>query len=147
LRYAALIERGSSLIVYPEVRSVSGVLSVAEPVKRVEVSVSSGELGAAIREALGNSRAGAPHPHPEESLSRLRPVLVAAKAKSWSALVRGAKSLEILEEAGKIVLTPTENRGARRGFWHLPDLDVAVSKEASDEDLGAAAVRALGLSK
>lgn len=144
---ASLILKGSVFILQPMMRAVSGVLTGGEPVKRLELPVPPAELASAIRETLGHSRSGVPHPDPSTAFERTAPLLKAAKVRSWSALARGARLIEIAENAGAIVFTPTENRGGRKGFLHLPALNVTVSKPVNDEDLGEAAIRALELSK
>lgn len=145
MRSAALIRRAKVFLLHPYARAVSGLHIVTTPVEILQITVSQAELGAAVRRALQNYVTGVPHPDPELSLEG--PVLEAAKVSSWSALLRGAKEVEILSDDGQIVFRPTQNRGARNGFWHLPELDVAVAEQVSDEDLGAAALRALELSR
>lgn len=145
MRSAALIRRSRLMLLHPYAKAVTGVHIVAEPVEVLDTAASHRALGAAVRRTLDHYVAGAPHPDP--SLSLEDPVLRAAKVKTWAALTQGAKEVEILEKDTTLVFRPTENRGARQGFWHCPDLDVTVPIQSDDEAIGAAAMRALDLSR
>lgn len=147
MKYAGLLKRDSAIILYPEACAASGVLSIIEPMIVLEMSVQPTQLGATIREVLSYSRSGLPHPNPSDSGSRLKPLLRAAKAKSWAEVIRGAKSIEIAADEAMLFFTPTENRGPREGFWHLPELAIKISIDVTAGELATAALQALGLSK
>jgi len=145
MRNAAVLQRRDLLLVHPYGMVDSGYLVVIEPVQVIRSDSSRDLLGGAVRKVLGAYCSGMADPDPAISLDRS--LIEAAGVASRSALMQGARHVSIIEKEGDILFRPSENMGARKGFRHRPDLDVRVSADSEDADLGAAVVRALELSK
>ncbi|MBN1342072.1 MAG: hypothetical protein JXQ73_05295 [Phycisphaerae bacterium] len=62
----------------------------------------------------------------------------AAGVKSYSTFVKGAVSASALDHGETIRLVPDENRGVRKGFVPLSDLDMLLLSTCQDDELGAA---------
>ncbi len=144
MRYAALLQRENKVMIHPWARSISGVMFGIEPYLVIE-GQDPNTLGSAIRRVLAASKSGEPHPDPRDSSKRLQPLLKVAGVRSWSALVRGARSVEIADDGREVVFTPTQNCGAKGGFVELVELEITVSQGVRDSALGASALKALQL--
>lgn len=139
MKAATIYERKGKLYVHSSSKTTAGVWVINPPVLAVEKEAT-GEIGRAIRECLGASREGVPHPKSFTNL--FDPVLDLAGVKSFGTFVKSAKCVEV-ETSGDaaVTLIPTRNEGVDDGFAPLPNkTEVALG---SDKALGSAAVGAL----
>lgn len=143
MKYAALVRRNDLVVIHPWTRSTSGVMSVCEPYLVLR-AFDPASLGAAVRKALDASLTDVPHLNPADSGAHLQPLLKAANVRSWSALVRGAHSVEIEDNGETVVFTPTVNRGARDGFVERVGRAIEAG-DVTEKGLGVAALEALDL--
>lgn len=99
-------------------------------VRSVDRSVSALHLGAVIREALAESRTGVPMENfRDPAQDPMIPLLTLAEVKSW----------DLDDEQPGHLLRPTRNE-SRGGLVDLPEAQVRLSADASDEHVGETAL-------
>ena len=142
MRGADIYERKGAIFLCSSSRTTAGVGIISAPYFRVS-SMEPAELGGLIRECLGASINGAPHP---KSFSNLfSPILELAGVQTYSSFVKSAKYIMVsFNESAKgegVLFSPTRNAGVDEGF--LPLKDRLHADSDSDHDLGATALVAL----
>ncbi|SBT46039.1 hypothetical protein [Micromonospora narathiwatensis] len=104
------------------------------------------ELGAAVRRMLGASRAGVPTPALRDGPSPFAPVLDALGLRTWATYAKGTRHVDVEQDAGTVVVSPTRNGGAREGFVGLTEHAVRLT-DPGDAELGEALRAALDRSR
>lgn len=99
------------------------------------------QIGDAVLAALDNSWVGIAHPTDWKDVSDA--VLKAAAVKSWRTFSRGARAVEVFDEASVVRFLPTRTVGSSGGSLHMPDAAVEVHRPTTSGLLGAALRRAL----
>jgi hypothetical protein len=138
-RLAEVFVRKDDFLVDPNVRTVTGLWLIADPVVQLPRAASTAELGAAVRSALAASRQDIPHPHDRREFPSS--LLRVAGVRSWNALQRSAARCQVETNATAIRVLPSRNGGTRgddRGYHSLEELAVTLPAAGSDEELGAA---------
>jgi hypothetical protein len=107
------------------------------------------QLGKNIAEAIRNSGSVIPHPTQEQwkEMDKKDPLLKAAKMKTWNAMMKVAKVVEIKEKEKNIEFLPLRFRGAtgpNRGYDFLYDKAI-ICTDFSPEILGRALLQAFDL--
>lgn len=92
------------------------------------------ELRVTVRATLERSRDGLPTP--PRSSNFAAPLLAAANVSSWGAFARGAKHVDVFQEAESTKITSYRNAGTKRGFEPMQDRVVILQ---DDEDLSVMA--------
>ncbi len=85
-------------------------------------------------ETLNASEEGVPHPTNWSGL--LAPLLEIAGVKAWSTFTKGAKSLDLEAEGGRLKVVPTRNLGPREGFEALPEQTVELPLLSPPDKIG-----------
>jgi hypothetical protein len=101
-------------------------------------------LGEALQKAL--AAAGEGVPHPTDWKAHLQPLLQCVKIRSWNALQKSAKMCDVEALTGELRITPSRNGGTSgpdKGYHPITDQIIVLPLGCSDEELGAAVVRAL----
>jgi hypothetical protein len=104
------------------------------------------DLGKALHRALSAAKEGIAHP--TDWKAHLAPLLQCAKIKSWNALQKSAKECQIEARDRELRITPSRNggtSGADKGYHPIGDQAIVLPLHCSDEELGAAVLRALTL--
>jgi hypothetical protein len=137
------------VVLIPVNTSVDGVGLEADPIARLGTLEASAETGAALRNALGHSRRGVPHPTDWKLVaSEVRARNRAAGIKSAKHLHESAKLVVVRETDLAFEVTPCRNGGSTgpdRGYHDLTDATLTLDRIASDEELGRAIARAAAI--
>jgi hypothetical protein len=133
---AGVDARSGRLFVYSRSRNKDGIRYVGPLLVDLPEGTEPGELGRVVHDALAQSSSVDSTSDTFEHLLRI------AGVRSWSAYVRGLRSVHIEHDGETLTLIPMDNRGARDGLAEL--LDLAERLDApDDESLGAAVRRVL----
>jgi hypothetical protein len=98
-------------------------------------------LGATIREMLDKSRSGLPELTRDSQPAR--PMLDMLGLRTYTAYMKGTKSVGVRRDDDKVSITPKHNGGGRRhGFTPILDAKRTLTDDASAELLGAAVIAA-----
>lgn len=147
MKNAVIYRRGEKLIIGAQGKTTAGVLiGVGTPIV-LDADIGSAEIGASLREALGRSRSQLRHPTPAEWPAITESFLRAVGAKSWGAFVRGAMLSTVEEDQAAILFQPYENCGPRDAFQPMGLPSITIPADASDQEIGDAAVRALEIAR
>ena len=145
-RYAGVYLHGDTLILHAlgQMPRGGGLIS-REPVVRLPKPVSAAEVGRTVRQMLDSFRFDV-----EWSKGTRDEFLKATGFRSWRQLEGPARSCWIREEAAGTVLTPLRNGGSRgdeKGFQPFGAEEIRCATGCGDEEIGAALLRALDLSR
>jgi hypothetical protein len=147
----AVYGRRKDIVVHAYNMTGAGFWLAGLPAIQVSVDATATELSNIIRDVLRASGARVPTPLRDDYPRRLRPVLQALGAKSWSEIERNSRYCSVSQEKpGEIRVTPTWNgggRGPNRGFHDLDSLAFTIPTDAFDEVLSAGVRRGLELSQ
>ena len=147
----AVYGRRKDFVVHAYHMTEAGFWLAGLPAIQVSTDATATELSAIIRDVLGASGATVPAPRHDDSPRRLKPVLQALGAKSWSEIERNSRLCHVgQEKPGEIRIVPTRNGGGRgpdRGFHDLNSLAFSIPADAFDEVLSAGVRRGLELSQ
>jgi hypothetical protein len=135
--------RQGEYIVSTYSKTPNGVWVLDGTPARLPQDSAAGQLGAVIREALAQSRAGVDELTRDSQPSR--PLLDLLQVPDFATYAKGTRSIEVYSEPSDdgetIELTPMRNEGSRRGFTPI-DEDAQTFVYASPEQLGIAVVSA-----
>jgi hypothetical protein len=134
MKSAAAYKREKKIYLDPESRTTVGVWIRTGPVILLEESESPSRKGNCLREVLRHSQEGVPHPNRWDHL--VEPLLSLAGVKSWSIFAKSAVCCSVRLVADQLELVPSRNLGARGGYVPIQDRKMAISFDASDEELG-----------
>ncbi len=140
MKAATIYERSGKVFIHSSSKTSAGVRVLGTPVLSAEKD-NPKDIGQAVRECLGSSHVGVPHPKSFANL--FEPVLKLAGVKSFNTFMKSAKSVGVEMEDGVVTLIPTRNAGPKDGFFPLPNRSQLVL--GSDDELGLAAVAALSV--
>jgi hypothetical protein len=140
MKKASAYQRKNHIILFAVSDTTAGVGIAAAPVLRVESSDVT-ELGRAVLTALEGSQRNVPHPARDEWKEVAAPVLKAADVKSWHALAKAAKNVDIRFDTNRVSFIPTRNLGPKDGFIGLPAETVRTSAPM-EKELGLALMAA-----
>ncbi len=141
IQLASVYERDNKWYLHPSSRTVTGLWILTPPILELDAGDTREHKGGAVIEALAESRHGIPMPADGNKVAD--PLLVAAKARSWSALLKNAKSVHVQRETGRLTVMPsrkTDRTGTQEG---IPDEAIELPEGASKEEIGAAVEEAL----
>jgi hypothetical protein len=140
MKAATLYERGNEIIVHSSSETTAGVWVLSAPVLKVEKDDTVG-IGRAIRECLGSSSRGVPHPKTFSGL--FDPVLALAGVRFFGDFMKSSKCVQAEMHDGMVTLIPTRNEGPHEGFVPLPSrCELTLG---SDEKFGLAAITTLSV--
>jgi hypothetical protein len=131
MQACSVISKVDRLFVTALTLTEPGIWVATGPVVQVSDVASPNLLGAIIDLVLAETRYDVPL---EVATAGTPAVVRAANAKTYSAVVRGARIVRIEREDGVVTLLPTRHRG-RDAFDYLPDRSVTCARCGS-EDLG-----------
>ena len=143
---AAVFARKSDFLFEPNNQTTIGIWLSADPVQLIPRAASQEELGAAARAALAASRRGVPL-DPASGRGFPSSLLRVAGVRSWNALQRTAARCQLEGGGSTIRIVPCRNGGTKgddSGYHSLDELAVAGPAAATDAELGAALLSALG---
>jgi len=117
-------------------RTGRGIWFMNEHFSILDSDVDDHTAGAAIAEALKNSRIGVSDPAPEDNAS-MKALLKTLKVRSFNAYMKGATEVAVLDddERDGLRVIPAENAGPRTGFLELLDHEREVARDASPATL------------
>ena len=146
-RLAGVYQRPEVVLVHAHAKTTAGVYLVEQPAIRLDSRPTPVEVGAAVRQALGEFRTGVAHPSSSEWGGAGKPFLTAAGFRSWRTLEDGARMLRVTQKAdGSFLFSITLNggtRGDKKGFQGSGAPDQRLAAGASDAELGSAVLKAL----
>lgn len=146
VRIAAMYARQNDFVIQPQSRTTAGVWIGVEPVRVMSSETDMATVARHIRFALAASQEAVAHPSDWKAV--LRPLLDGAQVRSWNALQRSAKLVEIETSDAGIRVLSTRNGGASggdKGFHSLPETAILLGIGCSDDDLGSALSQAMAL--
>src|SRR3954465_8105286 len=150
-RRIAVYARRKDLVIYAWHRSDAGFWLAGLPAIQVSADATATELSGIVRDVLARSGTTVPTPRRDDYARRLRPVLQAVGAKTWSDIERNSRLCTVSQEKpGEIRIIPSWNgggRGQNRGFHDLLSLAFTIPADAFDEVLSAGVRRGLELSR
>lgn len=147
MKFAVLYQRRGKLIVGAQGRTTAGVLIAVEEPVSMHASIDESALGKTVRDVLNRSKSPVPHPNPGDWPAITDQFLHSTGVKTWGSFVRGAVLTTVESDGPKIVFQPHENRGARDSFQPMGLPSISVDAGATDQELGAAARRALDVAE
>lgn len=121
---------------HPYSRTTHGFWIFSPPVTIVDEGDEG--VGRELLRILSESREDVPHPDSWKGLTD--PLTRAAGVRSFNALIKGAKSVDICLDDNGVVFIPTLNGGLGRAFLHLKDK--AMRTTSRDDTAVATALRA-----
>jgi hypothetical protein len=142
---AVVYKRGRTFFFGACCRTTEGVWIDSPPFLALDAGASADAVGEAVARVLAGSTTGVRHPLPEEVVGA--ELLHLAGARSHSAFERGAVCANVERGSDALRFTPTRSLAKKGGF--VPNLDdaFALPPDAPAEDVGAATLRALELSR
>lgn len=147
----AVYGRRKDLVIHAYHMTDAGFWLAGLPAIQVSVDATATELSNIIRDVLRASGTTVPAPKRDDFPRRLKPVLQAVGAKTWSAIERNSRLCTVgQEKSGEFLIVPTRNGGGRgpdRGFHDLKSLAFTIPADAFDEVLSAGVRRGLELSQ
>lgn len=146
---AAAVElRGQHIYVPSYSRTEDGIFVINGWLTQLNADAESEALGAAIIEALEQSRDNIPRPSREEIAKNYSNLLRAAGVRSNTQYMAGVRKVNISrdEPDNRIELEPMKNDGPRRGFSELDEGVIFLDAEASSSEIGQATRTALNRS-
>jgi hypothetical protein len=104
--------RGKYYYIVPHSTTTGGLSVGVEPITVLESGISDEIFGENIMAIFAFSKKNIPHPtNPAEWSQNLKPLLVAAKVRSWKAFMSGAELISLINIYGTIKLEPWINGG------------------------------------
>lgn len=147
MRKATVVyERGGTLLVRARSKTTAGLTIEDGPCVTVPLTAAPEDLGRAVLVAVHSSRFGVPHPEQNAWPSLQKPVLEAAKVRSWSTFGRSARCVGV-ELDDQFYFTPTRHLGNKGAFTDIEDRVVHSPATSTPADVGKAVVAALALSE
>ena len=150
-RRIAVHARRKDLVIYAWHMTQDGFWLAGLPAIQVNADATATELSGIVRDVLARSGSTVPTPKRDDYPKRLKPVLDAVGAKSWSEIERNSRLCTVSQEkTGELRIMPTRNaggRGSNRGFHDLDSLAFTIPADAFDEVLAAGVRRGLQLSQ
>lgn len=144
MKWSTAYLKNNAIYLTSDVGSDSGSSKRSGPFFRIELPQSTEAIGEALLEALANSKMNVPLD--PDWVTRLKPLVKLASAKSWRDFLKGTKSVHIREIGQETFdFLPTENDG-RGGFDHLPEIVVTAEREVA-RVVGEALLRAFNESR
>jgi hypothetical protein len=147
----AVYARRKDLVIYAWHMTDAGFWIAGLPAIQLSADATATELSGIIRDVLARSGTPVPAPPRDDYPRRLKPVLDAVGAKSWSDIERNSRLCNVIQvKPGELRIMPTRNAGARgpgRGFHDLESLAFTIPADAFDEVLAAGVRRGLELSQ
>lgn len=138
-QWASIYRFSNHLVVCPVSATTAGMRVAVEPFQVLPSSVSSIDLGEAVRYALTNSRQGIPQPTDWKAFSL--PRLAAAGVKTEGAFQKKSQLVSAEFNGTVLKFTPYRNGGAAeamKGFEAAVEYE-AIVKEMPPEAIGKAA--------
>lgn len=114
MKRASVYRRRKQFLIHSSSQTEDGVWVACPPFLSVPESGGDPELEHAIRDALRRSESNVPRVR--EWSRVIKPLLDLAGVKSWSALVKGATLVEVIDDGAQIVIIPMTSLGADDGF-------------------------------
>ncbi|WP_320069112.1 hypothetical protein [Micromonospora sp. RTGN7] len=141
-RLAALDLRRGRYVAYSSSLSTDGMWIANGLFDLLDEPADDRTLGAAVRRMLDGSRAGVPTPDPRGGPSPFAPVLDALGLRSYATYAKGTRHVGVERDADTVLVSPSQNGGARVGFVGLTEYAVRLT-DPGDEELGGALRAAL----
>jgi len=147
----AVYGRRNDLVIHAWHIADAGFWLAGLPAIQVSADATATELSGIIRDVLARSGTPVRTPGPDDYPRRLKAVLDAVGAKSWSEIERNSRLCFVgQEKPAELRIVPTRNAGGRgpgRGFHDLDSLAFTIPADAFDEVLAAGVRRGLELSQ
>jgi len=147
----AVYARRKDLVIYAWHKTDAGFWMAGLPAIQLSADATATELSGIIRDVLARSGTTVPTPRRDDYPRRLKPVLDAVGAKSWSEIERNSRLCTVSQDKpSEIRIMPSRNGGGRgpdRGFHDLHSLAFTIPADAFDEVLAAGVRRGLDLSE
>jgi hypothetical protein len=144
MKSASVYWRNGAYFVHPLASSRGGAPSLfIGPVVKLEDGADRAVLGAAVMQALEESRHD--EPWPKQWKGRTQPLLDAAGVKSDSAFHKGLKSVRVDLKDGIVDILPTTSKVPGKGTEALPGKEIKIPLTDA-ETLGSAVLQALTIS-
>ncbi len=136
MKCAGAYKREKKIYLNPSSKTTMGLWIGTSPRIVVDESEPPSIKGKYIREVLGHSKEGVPHPTDWEN--RMQSFLKEVGAKSWSKFAKTALSCTIELQGNQLAFLPYRNSGAKENYNFVPirDRKMITSADASDEELG-----------
>ena len=136
MKFAGAYKRDKKIYLNPMSKTTTGIWIGTSPRIIFDETEPPSIKGEYIREVLGHSREGVPHP--TDWQNRMHSFLKEVGAKSWSKFAKTALSCSIYLERDQLEFLPWRNSGPRENYNFVPirDRKMTISVDASDEELG-----------
>jgi hypothetical protein len=144
--HVSLYQRGDRMLICPDDQTEAGFWIGTDRIAVLPADVSAAELGAAVHQALADSRNGVPIPEVSGKLPLDAPLWRALGVRSRRAFMNGTRLCSILRDGSVITISPTANGGTSgedRGWSDLAEQSTVLSDAADASELGAAIHKAL----
>ncbi|MEW6350268.1 MAG: contact-dependent growth inhibition system immunity protein [Thermodesulfobacteriota bacterium] len=136
MKRAGAYKKEQRVYLNPMSETTTGLWIGASPRITLDERESPSTKGKHLREVLGQSQAGVPHPTDWDSFERA--FLEEVGAKSWSKFAKGALRCAIEFDGDQFVFRPYRRGGPKDhyAFFPIEDRKMTISSDASDEELG-----------
>jgi hypothetical protein len=142
MKHATIYCKTDGWYLHPDSKTTVGVYIGTPPHLRLDIGVSSEDLGKAIHSALAGSRCGVPHPTDWDKV--VRPTLDLARVKTWRGFAKDARCVSILLD-DKSLMIETWSKDQHMNFVAGPDASRCLPHDASAAEIGDAVKRAVAL--
>ncbi|MCL2183526.1 MAG: hypothetical protein FWB85_08670 [Chitinispirillia bacterium] len=138
MKAASIYVRNSHFYIVPLASIIVGVYVGVEPVVVIADTVSDETLGQNILDTVALPVPKVPKPESSAEWTQYgKPLLKAAKVRSWKAFMDGSQLINIEQDVdGMIELLPTVNNG--KSFSHRPKNIQVLSSDCTPAELGKA---------
>jgi hypothetical protein len=133
MKRAAAYKREMKIYFHSDSKTTAGVWIATAPFVALEESDLPPRKGNCLREVLGHSQEGVPHPTRWDLFD---PMLKLAGVKSWSKFVKSTASCSVELEGDQFQFIPYKNLGPSKGYVQIQDRKMVISADASDKELG-----------
>jgi hypothetical protein len=136
MKRAGAYKREKTIYLNPSSKTTMGVWIGMAPRIIFDETESASTKGKYVREVLGHSKEGVPHPTDWDSIHQV--FLKEIGVKSWSKFAKTARSCTIDLKGNQLSFLPWRNSGPKDNYAFLPieDKKLTISADASDEELG-----------
>ncbi|MDR0516480.1 MAG: CdiI family contact-dependent growth inhibition immunity protein [Fibromonadaceae bacterium] len=137
IKSTSIYMRNKHYYIMPYSQTTVGLYIGVEPITVLDDNVSDKILGKSIVDSFAFSKEEIPNPSDSDNVAK--PLLKAAKVKSWRAFMSGSESISFENIDGVIKLLPWVNGGAvgpGRGFRSNGEKDCILSADCSAAELG-----------
>jgi hypothetical protein len=136
MKSAGAYKRDKKIYLNPSSKTTTGIWIGTSPRITFDEAEPPSIKGKYVREVLGHSKEGVPHPTDWEN--RMQSFLKEVGAKSWSTFAKTALSCTIDLEGDQLTFLPYRNSGPQDNYAFVPikDRKLKISFDASDEELG-----------